>query len=81
MKEILAEAQKASKERAQSKLESQSEYQNRKRMTPEERARGAIDYMTKDMKRLSEESGKEITEDSARRFMTNIAQEAERQKK
>lgn len=67
--------------RAREKLEGSAEYQNRKRMTQEERSRGAIDHLAKDMKRLAQEKGKEITWDEAKRYMTKIAQEAERQKK
>lgn len=73
--------QEEARRRAQEKLESDAAFQRRKMMTNEQRGREAIDHLAKDMKRLSEENGKEMTWDQAKRYMTKIAQDAERKDK
>lgn len=63
------------------KLESNTEYQERKRMSADGRGRKAIDDLASDMVRLNREQGKEMNFEHARKYMEDMAYGAERKTK
>lgn len=78
---IMAQAMERAKARRQAELEAKPGYTQRKNMSQLERDIEAIDYMARDMKRLAEQQGKDISWDEARRGMEQIANRADRDRK
>jgi hypothetical protein len=64
--------------RLDDRLKSRSDYQSRARMSKEDMARGAIDEIAQDVKRISERAGQERSFEDARRYIEKLANTAER---
>ena len=64
----------------QSKKESDSRYQQQQRMTHEQKARAAMDQMTKNFKEYNDRLGKDISESEMRKEAQRIAEKVERKR-
>jgi hypothetical protein len=71
------QAEKLAKARAQ-KLESRTDYQQRARMTADDRARGAIEEFAVDLRKINEQQGKDMSFEDARKYMEKLANTADR---
>ena len=70
----------AFKKALQEKHNARADVQRDKQMTGEQRARRAIDIMVGHQKTHAEAHGQPFSEDQARRYVTNIAENAEKAK-
>lgn len=64
----------------QEKMHSDSRYQAQERMTREEKARAAMDQMTKNFKDYNDKLGKDISESEMRKEAQRIAESVERKR-
>ena len=74
------EEKRKAREKRQADLESNAEYQRRKMMTSEERAKGAIERISKDIHEQNQKDGKNSTYTAALKKAQEIAEKAERRK-
>lgn len=73
----MARAARTHRESLQQKMENNAEYQRRKRMSPEEKARGAIDRMAGSIQTFTEQTtGKRLTHEQAMSEARRIAKKA-----
>lgn len=76
----MAHAMAKARAHRQAELEAKPGYTQRKNMSQTERDVDAIEYMAKDMKRMAEQQGKDMSWEDARGAMEKIANKADRER-
>lgn len=66
------------RERLRERDKQDSHLQQRKRMTQEERSRGAVEVVANNIKQFNEQNGREVTYEQARKEAVNIANQVDR---
>ena len=78
---IMGVAMEKAKARRQAELETKPGYTQRKNMSKLEREVDAIEYLAKDMKRMSEQQGRDMSWEDARKTVEKVANLADRQRR